>query len=168
MKSILNHEDPGYNDKVTNIIISKIINNEEEEDINKYLCQSFNISESNAVSRIKSAKKTIKHYKTADIEVCIKVHAKRYEILQSISRKAGFPNLLLRATKAYTILLNIMAGDLALALRGRVIETVNRSDVGISSETKSDASNAFIHFNDEDRVWLKDTLIRIRRDTNGS
>lgn len=157
----VSRDDPAFEGKLKAIIISMIIENEKDEEIVYLLVRDYGFGKNRAIKYLKDAKKTIKYYKSADLELCIKIHAQRYEEIESYARKLGMPSILLRAIKAHNALLDIEGGDLALALRGSAVKALDKNKVEISPEGIGE--DVLEHLSLEDSKWLTETLNRIKR-----
>ena len=158
---IANVDDPCYEDKIIRHIIRLIIEDEEKESILQDILETFEVSRSSAQTYLRKAKRTIKYYKSSDLELCIKLHAKRYSDIERYSHKMGIVSVRLRAMRAYNSLLSMEGGDFALVVQGGIVRTLDRNRIEMASDSSSD--DTFSHLSQKDKLWLRDVLAEIKR-----
>ena len=158
---MINKDDPSFEDKLINLVISKIVNNEPDKEIVVYLQSEFLFKEYKAKDVLRKAKRTLKYYKSSDIEVAVKIHSQRYELIAEYCRKFGMPNLLLRTVKAHCTLLGMGQGQMGVAMRGGSVIAIDQQSAASSSNMSSE--ELLTQLSDEDRRFLRGVLRKMKR-----
>ena len=157
LKLEFNKEDPAFEDKLLNHIISMLIASETDINIVSYLQETYRFGLRKAEDKLRHAKRTIKFYKCSDIEICIKTHSQRYDRLAKYAHKLGIASSLLRIMRAHKDLLSMNGGRLALAVQGGVVKALDRTKI------EGGKGGSFSHISLEDKLWLREVLIKMKK-----